>query len=622
MSNAIVLNQLDLKYELEDNFAINTQQTKNYIERLKIIDKLPFNKGVVLFSESVWDFSQYTTLNIPKDSLIFKFNLCPEDFQDDIKSYVLVKILENKNKIQTINRKCDEISSFFSFMVAENIFSVHEITPSKISLYIKRKEYLAPKSMRILKSSILDFYRFYSANFIDLLTTDINKSLEQDDYGAYKATCEENKYSDIPKSYFNMLIKHILSVIDDNDQEVKFRATACILLILSQTGLRVSEVLELDINAKKEVVLINGEKRYYLEYKTWKRESGNNTYSVEKTYINDLSKKGFESLLSLHEENRRNAETTYLYVPARQRGLPVSSQSFNKSMLAFYSFFGNELDSIDSQNKYPELQSTQIHDKPFMNLHPNAKMLTYPLTPQFRVHVCTELYHKNVPLKYIAKFMGHLTSMMEGYYVRPKENQVQEDIAFSKKVIKDVITGNVNLLGPNASEFSEKLKAFLREDKYKVAKDIDEVVEDLLKTIPVRNKTGGVCIKSSPLRECSKDSMTNELFCAYGVCPNIFHFFYMIEVSYRQGKELVETITSNAKRGHKKQVQKELNMLKTIINQKIIPELDELKKEINKRGAQSILTDYPDLAEIIENFEEIYKEVEMWTNLKQVLSIS
>lgn len=304
------------------------------------------------------------------------------------------------------------------------------------------------------------------------------------------------------------------------------------------------------------------------------------------------------------------------------KNLPVSGLSFNKSMLSFFSYYADKLDAIDSKDKYPQLQTTSINNKPYMSLHTKAKTLTYPLTPQFRVHVCTELYHKGVPLKYIAKFMGHLTSQMEGYYVRPKENQIQEDIMFSKKVIKYVVSGNVNLLGSNAKEFSEKLKGFLKTNKYNVATDIDEIVEKLLKNIPVRNKTGGVCIKSSPLRECSKDSMSNELFCAYGVCPNIFHFFYMVEVSYRQGKELVNTIMANAKRGLKRQVQKELNMLQTITKQKVIPELDELKNELKKRGAKDILIDYPDLVDIIENFEDIYKEVEKWTNLKEILLIS
>lgn len=212
--------------------------------------------------------------------------------------------------------------------------------------------------------------------------------------------------------------------------------------------------------------------------------------------------------------------------------------------------------------------------------------------------------------------MGHLVSQMEGYYVRPKENQIQEDIDFSKKVIEDIVTGNTTLLGPSANEFSDTLKKFLSDNNYSTATDVQEIVANLSKTIPIRNKTGGVCIKSSPLRECSKDALTNELYCAYGVCPNIFHFFYMAELSYRQGKELITTINLNMERGHKKQAQKEINMLATIVNQKLIPELDDLKKEIDKKGIETILYQYPDLSDIIENFKTIYGEVLQWKTLK------
>lgn len=619
MANVIVLNQLELEYELEDGFELNTLRTQSYIERLKKIDKLPLNKGVIYFSDNLWDFSKYTTLNIPKKNLIFNYELCADEFKDDVKAYVLITLLDNKNKIQSINRNFDEICKYFNFISSKNIFSIDTINISRLSEYIKEKEYLAPKSVNLLKISIKSFYRFYSLNYKNLLTKEINNLLKENNSEAFRAECEERKYKNIPEEYFNKLILHILSIIDNEAEKLEFRATACVLLILSQTGLRISEVLDLSIDSLKEKILFNDEKRYYLEYKTWKREYGNNNYSIEKTFINDLSLKGFNKLLTLHEDNREKKETNLLYVSTRTRTLPVPSPSFNKSMLSFFSYYGEALDAIDSENNYPELKSTQIHDKYHMNLHPYAKTLTYPETPQYRVHVCTELYNKGVPLQYIRKFMGHLTSQMEGYYVRPKENQVQEDISFSKKVLKDVLSGDINLLGPNANEFAKRLKEFLKVNNYNVATNIDEIVETLSNTIPIRNKTGGVCIKSSPLRECSKDSMTNELYCAYGVCPNIFHFFYMVKVSYRKGKELVETITLNIKRGHKKQVQKELNMLKIIITQKIIPELDELKKELVKKGSQKILLEYPDLVEIVENFDSIYKEVKAWINLKESL---
>lgn len=86
----------------------------------------------------------------------------------------------------------------------------------------------------------------------------------------------------------------------------------------------------------------------------------------------------------------------------------------------------------------------------------------------------------------------------------------------------------------------------------------------------------------------------------------------MADVSYRQAKELCETITINKERGHMRQVQKELNMLYTITKNKLIPELDELKNMINKKDINSILMEYPDLKEIVENYDSIYEEALKW----------
>ena len=210
------------------------------------------------------------------------------------------------------------------------------------------------------------------------------------------------------------------------------------------------------------------------------------------------------------------------------------------------------------------------------------KTLTYPSNHQFRVHVCTELYNKGVPLKYIQKFMAHLSSDMEGYYVRPTKKDPQEDMNFSLTTLEKIVTGEIKPLGGD-SGLSEKIQEFIEANKYNVKTDLKEICNELAQKIPIRQKTGGVCIKSSMLRECSKDAKTNEFYCAYGVCPNIFHFYYMADVSYRQTKELAETITINRERGLLKQVQKELNMLNTILHSKLLPELDELKSVISEK---------------------------------------
>ena len=109
------------------------------------------------------------------------------------------------------------------------------------------------------------------------------------------------------------------------------------------------------------------------------------------------------------------------------------------------------------------------------------------------------------------------------------------------------------------------------------------------------------------------DAKTNEFYCAYGVCPNIVHFYYMADITYRQCKELEESISLNDQRGHKKQVQKERNMLYTITTKRLIPELKELRTVVERDGFESIYEMHPEVQPIVEDIEEIEKEVAVWS---------
>ena len=44
----------------------------------------------------------------------------------------------------------------------------------------------------------------------------------------------------------------------------------------------------------------------------------------------------------------------------------------------------------------------------------------------------------------------------------------------------------------------------------------------------------------------------------------------------------------------------------------LIPELDELKKEIDNKGAEYLISRYPQLNFIINNYSDIYTEVTKW----------
>lgn len=613
----VVLDDFGLEFIYPETYEPSNPNTNTFIEAIKQANKMPFNKGEYYYSDNLWDFSQYTTLNVAKKNLKFRFELCCDTFKDDLKNYVLLQILENTNKIQTIHKEFRTLYAFFNKAEIDGFYHIQDITDAEIKSFIDIQK---DKSIPVIlwtKSTLKKFYSYYAANFQDLITESRMKLFENNDVRAIYSYKANNKMPDIPKEYFDKFIAACIKIANDTKETIIHRAIACMYIILSQTGLRIGECLGLETDSLDTISIFNNEKAYYLKYKTWKREGGNNVYSTQKTYVNELTKHAYDILLNIYKNKRKKIGVNYLYlgstVTINRKAYPIDPNSFRKAEVGFCAYINRYFPIINIDDSlYPGIERKNIENEPAVTRnHPDAKTIAIPKNHQFRVHVCTDLYNKGVPLKYIQKFMAHLSYEMEGYYIRPIKKNAQEDMNFTLDTLKKIVKGETKLLG-GSTGLMERINQFIASNNYNIATDLEEICSQLAKKIPIRQKTGGLCIKSSMLRECSKDAKTNEFYCAYGVCPNIFHFYYMANISYRQTKELVETISINKQRGLKRQVQKENNMLQTIIRTKLIPELDELKNMLNKKGTTAILMEYPDLQFIVENIEEIYKEIEAW----------
>lgn len=121
--------------------------------------------------------------------------------------------------------------------------------------------------------------------------------------------------------------------------------------------------------------------------------------------------------------------------------------------------------------------------------------------------------------------------------------------------------------------------------------------------------------KSSRFRECSKDAQTDEFYCAYNVCPNIYTFYYMADISYLQIEDLCEAIEINRNRGCTKQVQKNVNMIHSIVNNKLEPQIAELEKIIDEKGLNYVLERHPQMIDIVTNLGDVHKEIEKWKSM-------
>ena len=185
---------------------------------------------------------------------------------------------------------------------------------------------------------------------------------------------------------------------------------------------------------------------------------------------------------------------------------------------------------------------------------------------------------------------------------------------YATSVLRDIVTGDSRLLGDNKG-LSERIEKYIADNNLSVERDLDAICSKLAEKLPIRQKFGGVCIKSSVLRDCSVDAKTNDFYCAYGMCPNIYHFYYMADISYRQAKDLWESVALNEKRGMRRQAEKEENMLRTIVAKRLLPEIQDLKRMVREKGTQAVYIRHPELQAIVENMDEIERMIDVWTHL-------
>ena len=398
--------------------------------------------------------------------------------------------------------------------------------------------------------------------------------------------------------------------------EYNIRATACEIVMLSQLGLRVGDLLALRCGDKMvKKISGTGHSLAYLHYRSRKPSKPHDKMLEFDIFCTNLCSEAIDTLIELRKSNPLSQGNDYLYIlmPSINSSskLPVSNNTFNRLFKQFL---------------YEELHEKALikwDDVPQSKFHPSGTpcsmqvLLSVPDTRQFRVHLCTTLYNNyNVPLEFIRRYMGHLSEYMMGYYVRPKDTY-QEDIAYAEKAIREIAgKEDLRLLGGSSPDsLKENIKKFIAEKHVNVMTNTKAVIDAFGDKLIIRGKRGGMCIKTSIL-PCAKDRRSNALYCSYNLCPNLFHFFYMVDASYADFKTLQETYKTAQVHGHTRAAEKELYKLRELSSKTLIPELDELQREIERKGVAHIIEKYPSILPIIENMDNIRKEVSEWITCK------
>ena len=606
----------DIPWDSTPVFAFSGE-TDKYLEAFRnVVDKVPTRDMKISFANNIWDFNPYFD-GINSHTYKLNFIDFPDSIRDYMKFYDLHAIM-GRSKIPTANARISQFKSIIIRLMDSQDSKITLLTTSDFCQYIDNKDISATGKHDLYIASFL-VLSFIKNNYRLPLLIDLALLKRRAAEESKRSKDEANKLPDIPKEYFNAILNTAVRVMRDKKAKYNRRTTACMIVMLSQLGLRIGDLISLRASDRfKKTIPGSGHTVSYIHYRSRKPSKPHDQMLEFDIFCTDICSEAINILIELRKKNPLSKGNDYLYVPLTsiysKDTLPVTRNKFGNQYKQFlHEELGDKAlldwEGIHKTKYRPHGPRGENHD---------TVLLSVPDTRQFRVHLCTTLYNDyNVPLEFIRRYMGHLSEYMMGYYVRPKDTY-QEDIAYAEKAIREIAgQEDLRLLGGSSpDDLKENIKQFIAEKHIDVMTDTKAVIDAFGDQLIIRGKRGGVCIKGGIMPCGLKDKRSNALYCSYNLCPNLFHFFYMADASYADFKTLQETYKSAQEHGHERAAEKELHKLRDLCGKTLTPELDELQREIDRKGVKHIIEHYPSLLPIVEDMDSIREEVRTWMTIK------
>ena len=531
-----------------------------------------------------WDISNRSLFGRKKSTYIFNFNKFEEQINIILKLYLINRFIMfgtyftgNKEYLKTANE-------FLCFMKT-NKLDFENIDIEDIIQFLDMYKINKLSHYEKSKGRLTDFLKFYSLNFNVKINSQIYDFLDKRDIIGLKTESKTAKYSlpstSFMKSFITKLEDEAYSSINTLDSIL-----LTLLIIATQTGLRTNELLLLKKDSLIEIKY-KDKTTYQLKYSTTKNR--NIHVNRECTTIATLTTiKAIKHLEKYYLENENN-----ILVSQTLDGDDISRKLKN--------FCIQNASSLNLLN----------NDKLNLDLKMNTEsgVIYYPSFKQFRVYFSTELSNRGVNDILIAKMLGHEDPKMWGYYTR-SPYELQEDSDYSKFKVEEIIVNGLKILGPRSEEYNKLIETFNIQNDVSINTN---VIDTILTKIPIRQKLGGFCMKPNPNRVCSVDAETDELFCAYQMCPNQCHTVVDLPYYLKQFENFQLIIKNNQVNGFINSAQKEIFKMNNLINTKLLPEIKELKRLYieNKHFIDTNL----ELSRIYQNLSNLEGEVVKWQNL-------
>lgn len=412
-----------------------------------------------------------------------------------------------------------------------------------------------------------------------------------------------------------------------------FRKTSCFLSEDGSVAYKKAEKL-----VDEFIDTLSKEIKEKVLYYFYSGEYIRNKKFLPKQYVNELKQLPENKINEITNEAKR-----YLYLG--KYGLMIrGTAQLRNSVKKFFIRHRNDFDlsSLNSKEKsqirYYSINSKSVYEYVF-NMEERKKIsfertrtlkIPYVGLHQFRVTVCTKLFMQGVHIDYIVRHMNHLSEDMTAYYNKSETfiNELEESIKLIRDITNDdgYIETNIDKIDENLiDEYSdleiikkiEKVNEFLEKNNININKDINKIMKLLLKTnTTIEENEFGMCIRSIINGICDRKKYFSSIDDNYyiGIQLDNYKFIRNHYERYLQKKNILKHNKKIADKDSRliNEYQREVKALTYYVNKTLNRELELLEDDIDNYGMENIIERYPDLKNIINNIEEIKKELKLW----------
>ena len=473
--------------------------------------------GNSVFCDDVWDLSNIIiSASMPSSAKKIRFgDISNTELRMLIKDYLYFKL--GQVKPQSVIQCRHSLQYLIKFCDMNGLQSLQQMSKDMLleyNLWLREECRLSKRTGYTAMHMVEELIRLGNIKGWPVPSESILKGLSSAEiWGSGK---DSNKYEPIPDDIFLKIINCAQSYDDI--------LTKAGIIIQSQTGLRISEVLSIQSGC------LHIEQFHPSYFEVFISKTSRSDPIIHKVFANDLVVKAIMELEDATRDLRNESGKKELFL-TKNKGISVPNASrWSSTRLRTF------IKRNNIRNAAGDLYSLKSH--------------------QFRSTFVRQLILKGVPIAFAMKQFSHVSIEMTSHYLQLQEAEV-------KKIYSEILLSPDNkLVGIRAKEIESARKPYFKGRSHR---DYSEIIDSLAEGLTINPLPNGIC-----LYDYRRGSCTDGDSCLFYNCPNFITERRFLPVLERELNLISDIMQRELKNGHDREWQRQnskYQLLKPIVEE-------------------------------------------------------